>query len=270
MKETGSPAPRPMGGKRPFALAGEGAWVLARLEQKPDITLNTLLAEVRERGVNVSYYGVWHFVTRAGFRSKKSLHASEQDRPDVARQRERWQRHQGKLDPRHLVFIDETWVKTNMTRTHGRCTTGERLVAKVPHGHWKTLTFLAALRCDGLIAPCVIDGPINGASFLAYVTQFLVPTLLPGDVVVMDNLGSHKGKAVRRAIRATGAHLLFLPPYSPDLNPIEQVFAKLKALLRKADPRSIEKTWKTIGNLLNEFTAKECSNYLVNSGYAST
>ena len=140
----------------------------------------------------------------------------------------------------------------------------------MPHGHWKTLTFLAALRCDGLTAPCVIDGPINGASFLAYVTQFLVPTLLPGDVVVMDNLGSHKSKAVRRAIRATGAHLLFLPPYSPDLNPIEQVFAKLKALLRKADPRSIEKTWKTIANLLNEFTTKECSNYLVNSGDAST
>jgi transposase len=116
----------------------------------------------------------------------------------------------------------------------------------------------------------VIDGPINGVSFLAYVTQFLVPTLRPGDVVIIDNLGSHKGKAVRRAIRAAGAHLFFLPPYSPDLNPIEQGFAKLKALLRKADPRSVEQAWKTIGTLLGEFTAQECANYLCNSGYAST
>ena len=147
---------------------------------------------------------------------------------------------------------------------------GQRLVAKVPHGHWKTLTFIAALRCDQLTAPCVFDGPINARSFLAYVTQFLVPTLRPGDVVVIDNLGSHKGAVVRRAIRAAGAHLFFLPPYSPDLNPIEQVFAKLKALLRKAAARSVEQTWKTIGNLLDTFSAQECANYFVNSGYAAT
>jgi transposase len=188
----------------------------------------------------------------------------------VVRRRERWHRPQDKLDPKRLVFIDETWVKTNMTRTHGRCAVGDRLVAKIPHGHWKTLTFVAALRCDGITAPCVLDGPINGISFLAYVTQFLVPTLRPVDVVVDDNLGSHKGKAVRQAIRGAGAHLFFLPPYSPDLNPIEQVFAKLKALLRKADPRSIEHVWKTIGTLLDEFTAQECANYLRNAGYAST
>jgi transposase len=188
----------------------------------------------------------------------------------VVRRRMRWQKHQDKLDPKRLVFIDETWVKTNMTRTHGRCAVGERLVAKVPHGHWKTLTFVGALRCDGITAPCVLDGPINAVSFLAYVTQFLVPTLQPGDVVIIDNLGSHKGKAVRRAIRAAGAHLLFLPPYSPDLNPIEQFFAKLKALLRKADPRSVEQAWKTIGTLLDEFTAQECANYVRNSGYGST
>ena len=188
----------------------------------------------------------------------------------MARRRARWRRHQDKLDPRRLVFIDETWVKTNMTRTHGRCTVGQRLVAKVPHGHWKTLTFVAALRHDAITAPCVLDGPINARSFLAYVTQFLVPTLRPGDIVVIDNLGSHKGKAVRRAIRAAGAHLFFPPPYSPDLNPIEQVFAKLKALLRKAAARSVEQTWNTIGTLLDEFTAHECANYLVNSGYAPT
>jgi transposase len=167
------------------------------------------------------------------------------------------------------VFIDETWAKTNMTRTHGRCRRGQRLKAKVPHGHWRTLTFLAALRHDRIDAPCVIDGPVNGRSFLTYVEQFLVPTLRPGDVVIMDNLGSHKGQAVRQAIRSAGARLLFLPPYSPDLNPIEQVFAKLKTLLRKAGERTVETTWKRIGELLDRFSPAECTNYLVNSGYAS-
>ena len=207
-------------------------------------------------------------MTRASA-SKKSLHASEQDRPDVARRRDRWKRHQGKLDPSRLVFIDETWAKTNMTRTHGRCARGKRLVAKAPHGRWQTLTFLAALRSDRIDAPCVVDGPINGASFLAYVEQMLVPTLSPGDIIIMDNLGSHKGRAVRKAIRAAGAKLFFLPPYSPDLNPIEQVFAKLKTLLRKADERTVETTWRRIGDILERFTAEECANYLVNAGYAS-
>lgn len=177
--------------------------------------------------------------------------------------------HQGKLDPTRLVFIDETWAKTNMTRTHGRCRRGKRLVAKVPHGRWRTLTFLAALRSDRIDAPCVIDGPINGLSFLAYVEQILVPTLAAGDIVIMDNLGSHKGRAVRKAIRTVGAKLFFLPPYSPDLNPIEQVFAKLKTLLRKADERTVEDTWKRIGVLLDAFHPRECANYLKNAGYAS-
>ena len=146
-----------------------------------------------------------------------------------------------------------------MTRTHGRAPRGRRLVAKVPHGKWRTLTFLAALRLDRIAAPCVIDGPINGQSFLAYVEQFLVPTLAPGDVVVMDNLGSHKGKAVRRAIRSAGAKLLFLPKYSPDLNPIEQVFAKLKGLLRQADERTLEATWKQIGKLLDHVPPEDAS-----------
>lgn len=143
-------------------------------------------------------------------------------------------------------------------------------MAKVPHGRWHTLTFLAALRSDRIDAPCVIDGPINGESFLAYVEQMLVPTLKPGDIVIIDNLGSHKGKAVRRAIRAAGAKLFFLPPYSPDLNPIEQAFAKLKTLLRKAAERTVETTWKRIGTLLEAFSPHECANYFANSGYAST
>jgi transposase len=157
-----------------------------------------------------------------------------------------------------------------MTRTHGRCLRGQRLLAKVPHGKWNTLTFLAALRCDRVSAPCVFDGPINGRSFLAYVEQVLVPALKAGDIVIMDNLGSHKGRAVRTAIRAAGAKLFFLPPYSPDLNPIEQVFAKLKAFLRKSDPRTSDDTWRTIGSLIGCFSPNECANYLANAGYAST
>ena len=156
-----------------------------------------------------------------------------------------------------------------MTRTHGRSPRGTRLVAKAPHGRWRTLTFLAALRHDRLSAPCVIDGPINGASFLAHVEQILVPTLRPGDIVIFDNLGSHKGKAVRKAIRAAGAKLFFLPPYSPDLNPIEQVFAKLKTLLRKAAERTVDDTWRRIGDLVPSFTPQECANYIANAGYAS-
>jgi transposase len=144
-----------------------------------------------------------------------------------------------------------------------------RLIADAPQGRWRTLTFLAALRTDRIDAPCVIDGPINGQSFLAYVEQVLVPTLSPGDIVIIDNLGSHKGKAVRRVIRAAGAKLFFLPPYSPDLNPIEQVFAKLKTLLRKAAERTVEATWQRIGALLQSFTPVECANYIRNAGYAS-
>ena len=156
-----------------------------------------------------------------------------------------------------------------MTRTHGRALRGERLVAKVPHGHWRTLTFVAALRADQVTAPCVLDGPINGRSFLAYVEQILVPTLRAGDLVIMDNLGSHKGPAVRAAIRKVGAKLFFLPPYSPDLNPIEQVFSKLKTLLKKAGERTVEATWKRIGTLLDCFKPDECARYIVNAGYAS-
>lgn len=168
------------------------------------------------------------------------------------------------------MFIDETWAKTNMTRTHGRALRGQRLHAKVPYGHWKTMTFIAALRHDRIDAPCVLDGPVNGGRFLAYVQRFLLPTLKPGDIVVMDNLSSHKRQPVRQAIRSAGAKLWFLPPYSPDLNPIEQVFAKLKTLLRKAGERTVQQTWKRIGTLLDCFTPAECANYVRNAGYGST
>jgi len=202
--------------------------------------------------------------------SKKSVLPSEQDRPDIARKRAFWKTHQGQVDPQRLVFIDETWTKTNMAPLRGWAPRGQRLETRVPHGHWKTLTFVAALRCDKIEAPCVFDGPINADSFLAYVTHVLVPTLRPRDIVVLDNLSSHKGKAVRRIIRAAGARLLFLPPYSPDLNPIEQVFAKLKHLTRRAAERTVEATWKRSGQLLDCFSPHECSRYLVNSGYVSS
>ena len=144
---------------------------------------------------------------------------------------------------------------------------GQRLIGRVPHGHWQTSTFLAALRHDAITAPCVIDGPINGETFQAWIEQFLVPTLTPGDIVVMDNLGSHKGPGVRAAIEAAGAKLLFLPAYSPDFNPIEKVFAKLKALLRKLAARSLETLWAGVGLLLLRFSAEECANYFLDAGY---
>jgi transposase len=169
-----------------------------------------------------------------------------------------------------LVFIDETWTKTNLAPLRGWAPRGARLPAKVPYGHWNTMTFVAALRADRIDAPWLLDGPINGESFLVYVEKVLVPTLMLGDVVIMDNLGSHKGKAVRQAIRKAGARLFLLPKYSPDLNPIEQVFAKLKHLLRKAAARTREAVCAAIGKLLGAYTPDECASYFKNSGYAST
>ena len=196
--------------------------------------------------------------------------ASEQDRPDVARKRLRWKAHQGGVDLQRLVFIDETWAKTNMTPLRGWAVRGKRLIGHAPFGHWNTMTFVAALRHDGIVAPWVIDGPINGRIFQTYVEQVLAPILRPGDIVILDNLGSHKAPAIRAAIRAAGARLFFLPAYSPDLNPIEQVFAKLKHLLRKAAERSKETVWRRIGTLLDQFTPQECENFLKNSGYGSS
>jgi transposase len=198
---------------------------------------------------------------------KKSLHAAEQDRADVAKARGEWRDKQPGLNPAKLVFVDETWTKTNMTRLRGRAPRGQRLVAAVPHGHWKTSTFIGALRCDGLTAPGVFDGAINGELFLAYVEQVLVPTLRPGDRVIMDNLGSHKRVGVREAIEAAGAILMFIPPYSPDLNPIELAFAKLKALLRAKAIRTVDALWNELGSLVDCFSPAECTNFFRHDGY---
>lgn len=269
-RETGSVAPGQMGGHKPVLLEAHRDFVHARFAEQPELTLRGLQQALADRGVEVSYGAVWAFVHGEGLSFKKTALASEQDRPDVARRRRQWKKYQGRIDPSRLVFIDETWAKTNMAPLRGWSPRGQRLIGRAPHGRWRTQTFLASLRCDRIEAPCVFDGPINGQSFQAYVEQILLPTLKPGDVVIMDNLGSHKGKAVRKAIRAVGARLLFLPPYSPDLNPIEQVFAKLKHLLRGCQERTTEDTWRRIGNLLDTFTPQECNNYLVNSGYAAT
>lgn len=167
------------------------------------------------------------------------------------------------------MFIDETWTKTNMTRSCGRAPRGERLIDHVPLGHWKTTTFVGALRQTGLTAPLVLDGPINGDAFVAYARDFLAPTLKPGDIVVMDNVSSHKVEGVREAIEGAGARLLYLPPYSPDLNPIENAFAKFKALLRKFKERTMDGLWKRIGSLIEAFTPNECGNYFRHCGYSA-
>jgi transposase len=178
-----------------------------------------------------------------------------------------WFEAQPDLDPDRLLFLDETWASTAMARTHGRAPRGERLRMGVPFGHWKTTTFVAGLRLSGMVAPMVLDGPINQRAFEAYVEQVLVPELKPGDIVIMDNLSSHKSPAVRTAIEAAGAELRFLPPYSPDFNPIEKAFAKLKALLRKAAERTVDGLWRTIGTLIDLFTPAECANFFTAAGY---
>ena len=171
------------------------------------------------------------------------------------------------MDADRFVFLDETGACTNMVRRSGWGPKGERLVDAAPHGHWCTTTFVAGLRASGIIAPFVLDGPMTGKAFRAYVEQVLAPELEPGDAVVMDNLQAHKGAGVEEAIRAAGASLLYLPSYSPDFNPIEQLFAKFKALLRKAAARTQNALWETIGTLLDDFAPAECQNYLANSGY---
>jgi transposase len=195
------------------------------------------------------------------------LRAAEQDRADIAKAREEWRATQPELTPERLVFIDETGAKTNLVRLYGRAPRGQRLIAPVPHGHWMTTTFVAALRNDEITAPCVFNGPMDGVSFLTYVEHFLAPTLRQGDVVVMDNLASHKVAGVKEAIEQAGATLCYLPAYSPDLNPIEQAFAKLKAALRKAAARTFDALVKAIADALASFTSQECANYLANSGY---
>jgi len=252
----------------------EPKWVplIPRIEQalaeQPDLTLKELKAKL---GTELNVGTLCRALKKLKLTLKKKvLKAAEQDRPDVAQQRAEWKVMQAGLDPDRLVFLDETWAKTNMTRPRGRSLAGTRLIAKVPHGHWKTTTFLAALRTSGLTAPLVIDGAVNGDIFLAYVRQQLAPTLHPGDIVIMDNLSSHKKAGVREAIEAADAKLIYLPPYSPDLNPIENAFSKFKRLLSSAEERTVDALWQTCGRLLDQFDEAECRNYFRHCGYRYT
>lgn len=237
------------------------------IDEQPDMTLQELKDAL---GTELSRQTLCTALRKLKLTLKKKvLRATEQDRPDVAQQRAQWKVMQAGLDPERLVFLDETWAKTNMTRPRGRSLRGTRLVAQVPHGHWKTTTFLAGLRTSGLTAPLVIDGAVNGDIFLAYVRQQLVPTLHPGDIVIMDNLSSHKKVGVRDAIESAAATLLYLPPYSPDYNPIELAFSKFKWLLKSVADRTVDALWKTCGQLIEQFSEDECRNYFRHCGYAT-
>jgi transposase len=198
------------------------------------------------------------------------VHAAEQERPDVAEARALWRAEQGLLDPAKLVFIDETGTSTKMARLYGRAKRGRRVIGRVPWGHWKTVTFVAGLRKDAVTAPFAVPCAMNGAIFIEYVRQCLLPTLSPGDIVIMDNLPAHKPDEVRELIEQAGASLRYLPPYSPDLNPIEPSFAKLKSHLRKDKPRSIDAVFKKIGEALAAFAPSHCAAFFRKAGYAST
>jgi transposase len=268
-RETGSWQPKKIGGYRKHILAKHVDCVEEILAEQADITLAELQRRLKNTKIKVGQSSITRFLNHLGLSYKKTVHASEQNRPDVQAAREEWRRNQGKLDPTKLVFIDETGATTKMARRYGRCRKGQRLMCKEPFGHWKTTTFTAALRHDRITAPLTLDGPMNGEAFRAYIEQFLVPTLKKGDIVIMDNLPSHKVAGIREAIEKAGAKLLYLPPYSPDLNPIEQVFSKFKAWLRAAAARTVTALWKAIAQALDAFSPSECANYLKNSGYSN-
>jgi transposase len=232
------------------------------------LTLDEVLVAMRKRRIAGSRTALWRFFARHEFTFKKSLRAAEQERADVARARRRWIREQGMLDSTRLVFIDETAANTKMVRLSGRCPRSERLVGRVPHGHWKTITFVAALRHNGITAPFVLDGSMTGETFLAYVEQFLVPTLMRKDIVILDNLSAHKAPGIREAIEAVGATLRYLPQYSPDLNPIEMFFSQLKAFLRKLAERTIPRLCRAIGSFVPRLSAHHAANYFRHAGYA--
>ncbi|WP_425482729.1 IS630 family transposase [Chelativorans xinjiangense] len=251
-------------------LDAHEAFILAPVDtDERDITLAEIAERLEaERGVKAGVTTVHEFFAKRGITyKKKTAHAVEQQRPDVLAAREDWFDGQLDLDPSRLIFIDESGLNTKMVRLRGRSPRGERCRAAVPHGHWKSTTFTAGLRLDGIAAPWLLDGAMDGEAFLVYLRRVLAPTLQPGDVVVMDNLPAHKVAGVREIIEATGACLRYLPPYSPDFNPIEMAFAKLKAFLRKVAARSIPELWDAVRLAIDRFEPKECENFFANAGY---
>src|ERR1700674_583533 len=267
-RETGSVSPDKFGGYKTFSLEPHTYLVEELVGEQPDSTLAELQSRLAKEKVEVSQSGISRFLRHINLTfKKKSVHAAEQDRPDVAAARKALRKEQLPLDPKQLVFIDETAATTKMTRLYGRAPQGKRLVDKVPHGHWKTTTFICGLRYDGVTAPFVLDGPMDGPHFLAYVEQSLAPTLKKGQIVLLDNVSTHKVVGVEEAIEARGARAVFLPAYSPDLNPIEQLFARLKSFLRKMKARTVEELWRAIASFLQGVSRQECKAYLANSGY---
>lgn len=267
-RESRSAAPKPRGGSV-SPLEKCAARVLAVIAEHPDLTLMETVAELRRRRIRTSKSALSRFFGRHSITFKKKLQAAERQRADVARARRRWIREQGMLNPARLVFIDETAVTTNMVRLRGRAPRGVRLIGSVPLGEWKTITFVAALRHNKMTAPLVVEGPMTGEMFLAYVEQCLVPTLKRNDIVVMDNLKVHKVAGVREAIEKGRATVRYLPKYSPDLNPIELPYSKFKTFLRKAAQRTVRGLYRTIRSFVPQLEARECANYFRHAGYVS-
>jgi transposase len=251
-------------------LEEHAEFLLGLIVEQPDLTLDEVVVAMAKAGIVGSRTAVWRFYERHDISFKKTLYAEEQRRADVVRGRRRWMRDQGMFDPAQLVFIDETCTNTAMVRLRGRARRGERLVDYAPHGAWKTVTFVGALRQRGMTAPFVIEGAMNGPMLLAYVRQCLVPTLKRGQAVLMDNLPVHKVAGVAEAIHAAGAILIYLPKYSPDFNPIELAFSKLKAHLRKAAEHTIPSLLRRIGRVVTDFSAQECRNFFRHAGYVRT
>ncbi|WP_236549625.1 IS630 family transposase [Novosphingobium sp. TCA1] len=269
-REIGSTRAKRQGGDmRSRRIEAHREVILGAIAEQADITLIELAEMLRsEHGAAFAPSTIWRFLDRHSMTiSKKTAHASEQERPDVLARRRAWFKAQPDLDPERLVFIDETGASTKMARLRGRAKRGMRCRSPIPHGHWKTTTFTGALRLTGMTAPMVLDGPMTGEWFAAYAQQVLAPTLRPGDIVILDNLPAHKTMAAREAIEGAGARMLFLPPYSPDFNPIENAFSKLKAILRKAAARTVPELWDAIREALPRFTPEECANYFTAAGY---
>ena len=267
---TGSCRPRPQGGdNRSHRIEARAETVLALVEETPDMTLAEIAAHLEsEHGVRVSQSTVWRFFHRRGNTFNKTAHASEQQRPDVLQRRRAWFEAQPALDPDRLVFVDETGASTKMARRCGRALRGHRCRAPVPHGHWKTTTFVGAVRLNGTTAPMVLDGAMHGAAFLAYVEKVLVPTLEPGDIVVMDNLSAHRSAAVRER-HSPGRGRAPLPAaLQPRSQPDQDgAFSKFKADLKRRAARTVTELWEAIGHATDIFTPDECENYFTAAGY---
>ena len=274
VETTGSAEPARWGRPRGKGkLAPHEAFLIGRVEAQPDMTMPELARALQvERDVIASPASLSRVLCKAGFTYKKQLMALERERADVRERRREWidkRQPRMRLQPARLVFIDETAVNTKMTRLRGRSRRGQRLRASAPFGRWGTQTFIAALRCDGLTAPWVVDGAMDRAAFNADVETQLAPTLRPGDVVIADNLSVHKSVRAAQALKARGAWFLFLPQYSPDLNPIEVAVAKIKAHLRRTATRTVEALWAALGDICALFSPDECWNFFKEAGYAS-